>query len=128
MRGSFIEGLWSIDWILADTNVVSMGLLTFQRLRVFGDYYENGRVLGGDAQYYISGTYLIENFGLSMQYTITHYAGDKLPLFANEKKIDISSSGHIDTSIDRDVIELPTQSGKTKDGLKLRLTRRVKVT
>ncbi len=52
-----------------------MGILTFQRLRVFGDFYENGRILGGDSHYYISGTYRIENFGLSMQYTLTHYAG-----------------------------------------------------
>ena len=128
MRDALIEGLWSIEFIQSNNNLLSMGLVTFQRLRVFGDFYENGRVLGGDSQYYISGTYLIENLGLSMQYTLTHYAGDKHLLFTNVNQVDILSSGHLDVTTDRDVIELKTQIKNINEKLKLRLTRRVRAT
>ena len=57
-----LEGLWSAE-LRADDCSSNIGVLVFRPRRVFGDFYEEGRIRGGDRSCVYHGTYVIENFG-----------------------------------------------------------------
>ena len=59
-----LEGLWSAE-LRADDCSSNIGVLVFRPRRVFGDFYEEGRIRGGDRSCVYHGTYVIENFGFT---------------------------------------------------------------
>ncbi|MDH3690243.1 MAG: hypothetical protein OEU36_12270 [Gammaproteobacteria bacterium] len=128
MKDSSVEGLWSVE-IMTQQGPFGIGVLGFIKQRVFGDFFESGRLLGGDTHYYYSGTYHIENYGLSASLLITHYADDKYPIFGSDDTCEISITATLDHHTNRDVIEL---SARTKNGVNdpliIRIIRRVAAT
>ena len=56
-----LEGLWSAELRDGDHGS-NIGVLVFRPRRVFGDFYEEGRICGGDRFCVYHGTYVIENF------------------------------------------------------------------
>ena len=55
-----LEGLWSAELREGDHGS-NIGVLVFRSRRVFGDFYEEGRIRGGDRFCVYHGTYVIEN-------------------------------------------------------------------
>ncbi|MGI9302852.1 MAG: hypothetical protein ACR2RB_09115, partial [Gammaproteobacteria bacterium] len=113
--------------IIAAGELISVGMISFQRLRVFGDFFESGSILGGDTRYYISGTYSIENYGVTLDFGLNHYADDKHEALGPENAIPVSFSGTADSVVGRNVIEFQGRTVDTKEKLTLRLVRRARI-
>ena len=62
-----LEGLWSAELRAGDCSS-NIGVLVFRPQKVFGDFYEEGRVRGGDRYCAYHGTYVIENFGFTADF------------------------------------------------------------
>jgi hypothetical protein len=57
-----LQALWSLEVLLAD-EAVPAGVVIFHLRRVFGDYFQAGRLFGGDSHCHYVGDYQIENLG-----------------------------------------------------------------
>lgn len=77
-----IEALWSVEFV-ANTQGVGSGVVVV----------ENGKVLGGDAQFFYVGHCKVENGVLNATAKITHYAGAPSSVFGPAKEYNISVSG-----------------------------------
>ena len=77
-----IEALWSVEFV-ANTQGFGSGVVVV----------ENGKVLGGDAQYFYVGSCKFENGVLHASAVITHYAGPPNSVFGTSNKFTISVSG-----------------------------------
>ena len=62
-----LEGLWSAE-LRAGDHSANIGVLIFHPRKVFGDFYDEGRIRGGDRFCVYHGTYVIENRGLHGRY------------------------------------------------------------
>ncbi|MFQ5936857.1 MAG: hypothetical protein ACE5LB_10655 [Acidiferrobacterales bacterium] len=120
-----LEGLWSVE-IMSPSGGLNAGVMVFQPRRVFGDFFEDGRILGGDRNYFYSGTYTVENHGVTGDFEVVHYADDTHPSFGPDKKFRMKISGKLDRHVNRDVLQFSGYRVDTPDDqLSLRLTRRV---
>lgn len=79
-----IEALWSVEFV-ANTHSVGSGVVVV----------ENGKVLGGDAQYFYVGHCNIENGTVRATADITHYSGPINSVFGTLKTFRISVSGRL---------------------------------
>jgi hypothetical protein len=77
-----IEALWSVEFV-ANTQGFGTGVVVV----------ENGKVLGGDAQYFYVGHCGFENGVLQAHVEITHYAGESNSIFGAADKFHIEVSG-----------------------------------
>ena len=77
-----LEALWSVEFV---SNVQSFG----SGIVVL----ETGRVLGGDAQYFYVGSYLVENGTVKATVTINHYSGPPNTIFGEAKSVTLNFSG-----------------------------------
>lgn len=94
-----IEALWSVQFV-ANTQGFGSGVVVV----------ENGKVLGGDAQYFYVGNCLMENGMLHATAEITHYAGPPSSVFGTSNKFHLSVSGipaHDNFVLSGHVIEVP---------------------
>lgn len=122
-----LEALWSLE-ILTEAKILNAGIVFFQPRRVFGDFYEAGRILGGDRNYVYSGNYTIENHNLSAQLSVKQYAAEPNSIFGDEPEFELRVSGNLDRHVSRDVHNLTAK--RTDDSgqlLSLRLTKRVEL-
>ncbi len=97
----------------------------FRVERLFGDFFEGGRIVGGDSRYYVIGTYTIEDLRLTGDLEVIHYAGESELASGQGETVRLSISATLDSRVDRDVFTInavPEESGP--DGFRLRLTRR----
>ena len=116
-----LEGLWSAE-LRADDQGANIGVLVFRPRRVFGDFYEEGRIRGGDRFCVYHGTYVIENFGFTADVTVTRYrAGEPRPVFPGDGVMKLA--GTIEAGVERQVVEFPV-GGAPQGARSLRLIRR----
>lgn len=96
-----IEALWSVEFV-SNLSGFGSGVVVV----------ENGKVLGGDAQYFYVGYCKVENGLLHANATITHYAGVPHSIFGQAKQFSLSVSGapgHNGFELHGHVIENPAQ-------------------
>ena len=80
----------------------------FRPQRVFGDFYEEGRIRGGDRYYAYHGTYVIENFGFTADLAVTRYRLDEpRPVFPGDGVMKLA--GSIEPGVARRVIEFAVE-------------------
>ena len=116
-----LEGLWSAELRTGDQGV-NIGVLVFRPRRVFGDFYEEGRIRGGDRCCVYHGTYVIENFGFTANVAVTRYGPEEpRPVFAGDGVMKLA--GTIEPGVTRRVVEFAV-SGAPGSAGSLRLIRR----
>ena len=101
-----LEGLWSVE-LIGNHGITDIGILVFEPVRFSQDFYEEGRVLGGDRHYAYAGTYRVENRRLSGRLRILRYDihEDSAPLFEQDE-IRIDFRGKRDPDRHREVLDL----------------------
>ncbi len=120
-----LEGLWSVE-VMSPKGGINAGVLVFQPRRVFGDFFEGGRIFGGDRNYVYAGDYTVENYGVTADIKVVHYAGDTHPSFGPDKGFRIKLSGELDHHVERDVLQFSAQRVDDPDRKwSLRLIRRM---
>ncbi len=98
-----LEGLWSAE-LRAGERSSNIGVVVFRPRRVFGDFYEEGRIRGGDRSCVYHGTYVIENFGFTADVAVTRYRkGEPRPVFPGDGVMKLA--GTIEPGVARRVIE-----------------------
>jgi hypothetical protein len=101
------------------------GVLVFHLRRVFGDYYQAGRLFGGDAQSYYTGDYRVENGGLKGHFDVVDYGGDPNQAFGPGDSLTVTFSAVLDPQVERDVLLVDARRADTPDeAFRLRLTKR----
>jgi len=119
-----LQALWSLEVLLAE-EAVSAGVLILHLRRVFGDYYQEGRLFGGDSQSHYFGDYQIENLGLTGRFTAIRHGGVDPTPFGPKDRHYIAFSGTLEANLERDVLLLDaTVDGDEAKPIKLRLTKR----
>ena len=119
-----LQALWSLEVLLAD-EAVPAGVVIFHLRRVFGDYFQAGRLFGGDSHCHYVGDYQIENLGLTGRFTTTRHGGvEPTPIGPNEEH-RVTFTGTLEANLERDVHILDAVvDGDESSPIKLRLTRR----
>ena len=79
-----VEALWSVQF-RSNTGAFGAGVAIL----------ENGRVFGGDAQYFYLGKYEVQDDAIKAQVDVTHYAGQPFAIFGQRKTVQIELSGPI---------------------------------
>ena len=116
-----LEGLWSAELRAGDHNA-NIGVLIFHPRKVFGDFYEEGRIRGGDRFCVYHGTYVVENRGMHASMAVTRYrAGEPQPLFPRDRVMKLS--GTIESGVARHVLEFAVRAAPG-GARRLRLIRR----
>ena len=118
-----LQALWSLEVLRAGTWTPA-GVLIFHLRRVFGDYYQEGRLFGGDRQSHYVGEYRIENLGLTGRFVSTRYAGvDPTPI-GDQDSFEVTFTGTLEAGLERDVLILTAGlRGDQEPTAKLRLTK-----
>lgn len=116
-----LEGLWSAELRAHDCSS-NIGVLVFRPRRVFGDFYEEGRIRGGDRSCVYHGTYVIENFGFTADVAVTHYReSEPRPVFPGDGVMKLA--GTIEPGVARRVIEFAVKDAPG-EACSVRLIRR----
>ena len=116
-----LEGLWSAESCAGDCSS-NIGVLVFRPQRVFGDFYEEGRIRGGDRFCVYHGTYVIENFGFTANVAVTRYrTGETRPVFPRDGVIKLA--GSIEPGVAPRVVEFAVEDAPGK-ARSVRLIRR----
>ncbi|MDX1576223.1 MAG: hypothetical protein R3285_08510, partial [Kiloniellales bacterium] len=93
--------------------------------RVFGDYFQTGRLFGGDSHCHYVGDYQIENLGLTGRFTVTRHGGVEPTPFGAGEAQRIKFSGTLEADLERHVLLLDAiVDGGESNPIKLRLTKR----
>jgi len=122
-----LEALWSLEVLVGD-RPLEAGVLFFQPQRLFGDFFESGRVVGGGRGCCYVGRYQIENLGVRAELRVLRYAGDTDPVFGAERELLLRVVGRLDRHVRRDVFELAAERpGSGSASMRLRLIRRAEV-
>lgn len=77
-----IEALWSAEF-LSNQDIFGSGVVIF----------ETGRIFGGDAQYYYTGTYEIKNGTLEGKVDVVHFSGEPWSVFGTLSKFSLNLTG-----------------------------------
>ena len=119
-----LQALWTLE-VLTPEGASAAGVLIFHLRRVFGDYYQAGRLFGGDARSYFVGEYRIENGGLKGHFDVTGYGGGPNEAFGPGDGFTVRFSGALDPLAERDVLVLDAARADSPErAFRLRLTRR----
>jgi hypothetical protein len=119
-----LQALWSLE-VLRLKGAVPAGVLIFHLRRVFGDYFQAGRLFGGDSQSHYVGDYRIENLGLAGRFNAIRHAGTNPTPFGEKDKHNITFTGTLAANLERDVLVLDAIIDVDKARpVKLRLTKR----
>ena len=98
-----LEGLWSAELRAGDEGA-NIGVLVYRPRRVFGDFYQEGRIRGGDRSCVYHGAYVIENFAFTADVAVTRYRSDEpRPVFPGDGAIKLA--GTIEPGVARRVVE-----------------------
>lgn len=119
-----LQALWSLEVLLAD-EAVPAGVVIFHLRRVFGDYFQAGRLFGGDSHSHYVGDYQIENLGLTGRFTVLRHGGVEPTPFGPNEEHRVTFNGTLEANLERDVLILDAVvDGDESSPIKLRLTRR----
>ena len=119
-----LQALWSLEVLRAEESVPA-GVLILHLRRVFGDYFQTGRLFGGDSHCHYAGEYQIENLGLTGRFTAVRHSGVEPTAFGANERQDIAFSAVLDADLERDVLLLDaTVDGDEANPITLRLTKR----
>ncbi len=119
-----LQALWSLEVLRAD-EAVPAGVLIFHLRRVFGDYFQTGRLFGGDSHCHYVGEYQIENLGLTGRFTVIRHAGVEPTPFGARDEHRVKFSCTLEAKLERDVLLLDAVAdGDESTPLELRLTKR----
>ena len=119
-----LQALWTVE-VLRSGGIVAAGVLIFHLRRVFGDFYQSGRLFGGDTRSYYTGEYRIENRGLKGQFDVVCYGGVAHETFGPGDSLTVVFAGVLDPHLERDVVLLDAHRADAPgDMFRLRLTRR----
>lgn len=119
-----LQALWSLEVLLADA-ALPAGVLVFHLRRTFGDYFQTGRLFGGDSHCHYFGEYQIENLRLSGQFTTIRHAGVEPTPFGAKDEHRVDFAGTLEAQLERDVLLLDgVVDGNESDPVALRLIRR----
>lgn len=120
MAEAKLQALWTLD-VRPLEDWLPCGVILFHTRRVFGDFYEEGRIFGGDQHHTYSGSYRVENFQVSGTIDVHRYSPTDSQPFGPAERQQVVFSQRLDGSFDRRVIEV---GGTRADGslLTLRLT------
>ena len=123
-----LQALWSLE-VLGANGAHPAGVLIFHLRRVFGDYYQAGRLFGGDSQCCYVGDYQIENLGLTGRFLAARYEGVDPTPFGDGDTQEVTLTGALEANRERDVLIL-NASLRTNQALaiELRLTKRASLT
>ena len=105
-----LEALWTAEFS-SNQNIFGSGVVIF----------ETDRIFGGDAQYYYTGKYEVNNGELSGNLTITHYAGEPWSIFGTVRSFNLELSGTLD---DNSFIVRGYVEGELSKVIVIKLTRR----
>ena len=123
-----LQALWSLEVLRSET-MVPAGVLIFHLRRVFGDYFQAGRLFGGDSQSYYVGDYQIENLVLTGRFTAVRHSGVDSTPFGTQGTHQITFTGALEANLERDVLVLnATIEADRESPVKLRLTKRALLT
>lgn len=118
-----LQALWSVEIFTRD-GPVAIGVLIFHLRRVFGDYFQVGRVFGGDGEYFYTGRYEIENMVLSARMEVFLYGNAPHAVFGPANHFGIEFGGRLDGNIERDVITFAARRSDDDTAFEIRLTKR----
>ncbi len=118
-----LQALWSVEALTTD-GPVAIGVLIFHLRRVFGDYFQRGRLFGGDSEYYYAGRYEIENMVLSARMEVFLYGNAPHPVFGSGNRVRIDFGGRLDGDVERDVITFAARRSDDETAFEIRLTKR----
>ena len=77
-----LEALWSVEFV-SNVQGFGSGIVVL----------ETGRVLGGDAQYFYVGSYVVEGGTIKATVTINHYSGPPNTIFGQANSVTLNFSG-----------------------------------
>ena len=119
-----LQALWSLEVLRAD-RAVPAGVLILHLRRVFGDYFQAGRLFGGDSHSHYVGDYQIENLGLTGHFTAIRHGGVEPTPFGDNEKHRVTFTGTLEANLERDVLILDAViDGEESNPIKLRMTKR----
>lgn len=119
-----LQALWSLEVLLAET-AAPAGVVIFHLRRVFGDYYQAGRLFGGDSRCHYVGAYQIENLGLSGRFTVLRHASPGPTPFGEADSLEVTFTGRLAANLERDVLLLDAVvESDPAQAIRLRLTKR----
>ena len=105
-----LQSLWTLE-IETPRQWESCGVILFHLRRVFGDFYEEGRIFGGDRDHGIMGSYRIENLLLDADLRVQRYAPTSGYPLGNDAAIDLTLSTSLEGQLERDVVRLDGRVG-----------------
>jgi hypothetical protein len=120
-----LEGLWSAE-LGNGGRLANIGVLVIHPARLFGDFYEEGRLLGGDRHYAYRGAYSIQDLVFAGELRIVRYdVHEEDPRFGADP-VTLHLEGRLEAGLERDVLTLDVTGATDVEGgrCKLRLTRR----
>jgi hypothetical protein len=128
-KQALLQSLWSVDILrTAHGPGVPAGVMRFEVQRLFGDFFESGRILGGDVRYIFLGSYKIEDYRLTGTLDVVRYAGEPEAAWGDRDNPRFTLAATLEPDLDRDVFRI---SAEPADGatasLTLRLTRRARL-
>lgn len=129
-KKALLQSLWSVEIVPDDGGVgVPVGVLRFEVQRFFGDFFESGRMVGGDAEHVYLGSYKIEDYRLTGELEIVPYAPAPAATAwgeAREPRFNITVI--LEPEQDRDVLVISAEPADiAAAALSLRLTRRARL-
>ena len=108
-----LEALWSIEFF-SGTGGFGSGVVVL----------ETGRVLGGDAQYFYIGSYVVDNHKINATVKITHYAGQPITVFGQASEVTINLTG---TPAPDSFEVIGSVAGIPQENIRIRFTRRAEL-
>lgn len=104
------------------------GVMRFEVQRLFGDFFESGRILGGDARYVLLGSYKIEDYRLTGTLEVIDYAGEPAAAWGDQGNLKFDLAATLEPDQDRDVFTISAMLPENAAApLTLRLTRRARL-
>lgn len=128
-KKALLQSLWSVDIMRTGGGAgIPAGVMRFEVQRLFGDFFESGRILGGDAHHIFLGSYKIEDYRLTGTLEVLHYAGGPESLWGDQSNSQFELAATLEPELDRDVFMIAAEpaDGATAH-LTLRLTRRARL-
>lgn len=107
---------------------VPVGVMRFEVQRLFGDFFESGRILGGDAGHIFLGDYMIEDRRLTGSLQVVRYAGAPGAAWGDQVDPRFDLAVTLEADRDRDVFTIAAMPADDATApLTLRLTRRARL-
>ena len=127
-KKALLQSLWSVEIVPDSGAGTPVGVMRFEVERFFGDFFESGRILGGDAHHVFLGSYKIEDYRLTGDLEVVPYAQDPATPWGMPGALRFNIAVVLEPDRDRDVLTVSAEPADPAAGsLSLRLTRRARL-